>query len=48
MAAIFPPSANLAVALTLTVVAALLVVGVGLWWEWPRVDWAPGCGPGRG
>jgi hypothetical protein len=40
MAAIFPPSANLAVALTLTVVAALLVVGVGLWWEWPRVDWS--------
>src|SRR3984885_10689565 len=39
MAAIFRPSANLAAALVLSVVTALLVAGVGWWWEWPRVNW---------
>jgi hypothetical protein len=40
MPAIFRPSANLAAAVTLLVIAALVAIGVLWWWLWPRTDYA--------
>lgn len=40
MAAIFRPSANLAITLGLLGMAVLFATGVGGWFLWPRSDWA--------
>jgi hypothetical protein len=40
MAASFTPAANLLSRVILVVAALLMIAGLGLWWLWPRTDYA--------